>query len=129
MSYGPTWVEAPSWLCEIDVAMSESSEDLGSSVGVQVRLVIAGFPGFEERDDAVFAGIFTALVLSHREEINHAHPETATDVAWRLMFAALAQQMMFDDQEVSGKPMTIPALVHEITCCIVAYLKAPPAQH
>jgi hypothetical protein len=67
-------------------------------------------------------------VLSHREEITHAHPETATDVAWRMVYAALAQQMMFDDQEVSGTPMTIPALVHEIACCIVAYLKAPPAK-
>jgi hypothetical protein len=76
----------------------------------------------------VFAGIFTTLVLSHRDEIAHANPETATDVAWRMVYAALAQQMMFDDQEVSGKPMTIPALVHEIACCIVAYLKAPPAK-
>ena len=81
------------------------------------------------RANAVFAGIFTTLILSHREEITHAHPETATDVAWRLMFAALAQQMMFDDQEVSGMPITIPELVHEIACCLGAYLKAPPAKH
>jgi hypothetical protein len=31
---------------------------------------------------------------------------------------------MFDDDEVSGAPMTIPALVHEITCCLAAYLTA-----
>jgi hypothetical protein len=67
-------------------------------------------------------------VLSHRDEIAHAPPEIATDVAWRMVFAALAQQMMFDEREVSGMPMTIPALVHEITCCIVAYLKAAPAK-
>jgi hypothetical protein len=67
-------------------------------------------------------------VLSHREEIAHADPAIATDVAWRMVYAALAQQMMFDDREVSGMPMTIPALAHEITCCIVAYLKAPPAK-
>jgi AcrR family transcriptional regulator len=81
------------------------------------------------RANAVFAGIFTTLVQSHREEIAHANPKTAIDVAWRMVFAALAQQMMFDDEEVSGVPMAIPALVHEITCCIVAYLKAPPAKH
>ena len=80
------------------------------------------------RANAVFAGIFTTLVLSHREEIAHADPATATNVAWRMVFAALAQQMMFDDHEVSGAPMTIPALVHEIASCIAAYLKAAPAK-
>jgi hypothetical protein len=43
-----------------------------------------------------------------------------------MLYAALAQQMMFDDQEVSGVPMTIPALVREITCCLAAYLEAAP---
>jgi AcrR family transcriptional regulator len=76
------------------------------------------------RANAVFAGIFTTLVLSHREEIAHPHPATAADVTWRLVFATLAQQMMFDDDEVSGTPMTIPALVHELACCLAAYLKA-----
>jgi len=78
--------------------------------------------------NAIFASIFTTLMLSHRKEITHAHPETATDVAWRMMFAALVQQMMFDDQEVSGVTMTTPALVHEIASCVVAYLKAAPAR-
>jgi hypothetical protein len=32
--------------------------------------------------------------------------------------------MMFDDDEVSGMKMTIPALVREIRSCLVAYLKA-----
>jgi AcrR family transcriptional regulator len=76
------------------------------------------------RANAVFASIFKTLVLSHREEIAHANPATAADVTWRLVYATLAQQMMFDDDEVSGTPMTIPALVHEITCCLAAYLKA-----
>jgi hypothetical protein len=76
------------------------------------------------RANAVFAGIFNTLVLSHREEIAHANPATAADVTWRLVYATLAQQMMFDDDEVSGVPMTIPALVHEITCCLAAYLTA-----
>ena len=80
------------------------------------------------RANAIFAGIFNTLVLSHREEIAHAHPATAADVTWRMLYAALAQQMMFDDDEVSGVPMTLPALVHEIACCLVAYLKAAPAK-
>jgi hypothetical protein len=36
--------------------------------------------------------------------------------------------MMFNDDEVSGMPMTIPALVHEITCCLAAYLTAGPGK-
>jgi AcrR family transcriptional regulator len=80
------------------------------------------------RANAVFAGIFTTLVLSHREEIAHPHPATAADVTWRMLYAALAQQMMFDDQEVSGVPMTSPALVREITCCLAAYLTAAPVK-
>jgi hypothetical protein len=78
--------------------------------------------------EAVFAGILTTLMLSHREEITHAHPETATDVAWRLMFTALLQQIMFDDLEVTGVQITQPALVREISCYLVAYLKAAPAK-
>ena len=54
------------------------------------------------RANAVFASIFNTLVLSHREEIAHANPATAADVTWRLVYATLAQQMMFDDDEVSG---------------------------
>ncbi len=80
------------------------------------------------RANAVFAGIFTTLVLSHREEITHAHPEIVTDVAWRMVYAALAQQMMFDEQEVSGVKITQPALAREISYCIATYLKAAPAK-
>jgi AcrR family transcriptional regulator len=80
------------------------------------------------RANAVFAGIFTTLMLSHREEIAHASSATAIDVAWRMLYAALAQQMMFDGEEVSGVPMTIPALVREITGCLAAYLEAPPVK-
>jgi AcrR family transcriptional regulator len=80
------------------------------------------------RANAVFAGIFTTLVLSHREEITHAHPEIVTDVAWRMVYAALAQQMMFDEQEVSGVKITQPALAREIGHCLVTYLKAAPAK-
>lgn len=80
------------------------------------------------RANAVFAGIFTTLVLSHREEITHAHPEIVTDVAWRMVYAALAQQMMFDEQEVSGVKITQPALAREISHCLGTYLKAAPAK-
>jgi hypothetical protein len=39
-------------------------------------------------------------------------------------FSPLLRSPPFDDDEVSGTPMTIPALVYEITCCLAAYLKA-----
>jgi hypothetical protein len=76
------------------------------------------------RANGLFASIFTTLVLSHREEIAHTSPTIAADVAWRMLFAVIAQQMMFDDDEVSGMKMTIPTLVREIRNCLVAYLKA-----
>jgi AcrR family transcriptional regulator len=76
------------------------------------------------RANGLFATIFTTLVLSHRDEIAHPNPTIAADVAWRMLYAVLAQQMMFDDDEVSGMKMTIPALVREIRSCLVAYLKA-----
>jgi len=44
--------------------------------------------------------------------------------AWRILFAVLSQQMMFDEEEVSGVPISIPALVSEVSSCLVAYLKA-----
>ena len=63
-------------------------------------------------------------MLSYREEIAHASPMIAVDVAWRMLYAVLAQQMMFDDEEVTGVPIAIPALVSEVSSCLVAYLKA-----
>ena len=80
------------------------------------------------RANSLFAGIFTSLVLSHREEIAHASPMIAIDVAWRMLYAVLAQQMMFDDEEVTGMPMDTPALVSEFSSCLVAYLKAGSAK-
>ena len=44
------------------------------------------------------------------------------------MFTASAQQMMFGDQEFSGMPTTIPELVHEIACCLGAYVTAGSAK-
>jgi AcrR family transcriptional regulator len=80
------------------------------------------------RANTLFAGIFTSLVLSHREEIAHASPMIAVDVAWRMLYAVLAQQMMFDDEEISGVAIPIPALVREVSSCLVAYLKAGSAK-
>ena len=76
------------------------------------------------RANTLFASIFITLLLSHRAEIAHASPAVAADVAWRILFAVLSQQMMFDDEEVSGVPIAIPALVSEVSSCLVAYLKA-----
>ena len=67
-------------------------------------------------------------MLSHRAEIAHASPMIAVDVAWRMLYAVLAQQMMFDDEEVTGMPMDTPALVREVSSCLVAYLKAGSAK-
>jgi hypothetical protein len=45
-----------------------------------------------------------------------------------MLYAVLAQQMMFDDEEVTGVPIEIPALVSEVSRCLVAYLKAGSAK-
>jgi len=78
--------------------------------------------------NAMFAAIFTSLVLRYRKEIAHPRPSTTVDVAWRLTFAAMVQQVMFDNQEVSGVPMATKPLVREITRFLVAYLKSPGAK-
>jgi AcrR family transcriptional regulator len=78
--------------------------------------------------NAMFAAIFKTLVLRYRTEIGHSRPATAADVAWRLTFATIVQQVMFDNQEVGDVPMAGKPLIREITRCLVAYLKSPGAK-
>jgi len=73
----------------------------------------------------MFAGMFTRLVLVYSTEITHKCPKIAADVAWRMTFTAIMQQVMFDNHEVSGMSITNQALVREVTHCVVAYLKSP----
>jgi len=70
---------------------------------------------------------FTDIVMRYSQEIRHARPKIAADVAWRLVFAAMAQQVMFDNHEVSGTPMAERALVREVARCVTAYLKSTEA--
>ena len=72
--------------------------------------------------NAFFARMFTDLVLRYQNEIAHAKPAIAADVAWRMMFAMFAQQVMFENQEVSGVAIGDKALVRELTRCLTAYL-------
>ena len=46
-------------------------------------------------------------------------------MAYRLTFAAVMQQVMFDNHEVSGVSIANRTLVREVTHCLVTYLKSP----
>ena len=72
--------------------------------------------------NAFFAHMFTDLVLRYQNEIAHAKPANAADVAWRMTFAMFAQQVMFENQEVSGAAISDKALVRELARCLTAYL-------
>ena len=72
--------------------------------------------------NAFFARMFADLVLRYQNEIAHAKPANAADVAWRMTFAMFAQQVMFENQEVSGAAMGDKALVRELARCLTAYL-------
>jgi AcrR family transcriptional regulator len=74
------------------------------------------------RANAFFARMFTDLVLRYQNEIAHAKPANAADVAWRMTFAMFAQQVMFENQEVSGAAISDKALVRELARCLTAYL-------
>ena len=74
--------------------------------------------------NAFFARMFADLVLRYQNEIAHAKPAIAADVAWRMTFAMFAQQVMFEDQEVSGVAISDKALVRELARCLTAYLKS-----
>jgi len=68
--------------------------------------------------------VFTDLVLRYSEEFGHARPRTTADVAWRMVFAAVVQQVMFDKHEVSGTPMADRTFVREIARCVANYLRS-----
>lgn len=74
--------------------------------------------------NAFFARMFADLVLRYQSEVAHAKPAIAADVAWRMTFAMFAQQVMFEDQEVSGVAIGDKALVRELARCLTAYLKS-----
>ena len=74
--------------------------------------------------NAFFARMFADLVLRYQNEVAHAKPAIAADVAWRMTFAMFAQQVMFEDQEVSGVAIGDKALVRELARCLTAYLKS-----
>ena len=74
--------------------------------------------------NAFFARMFADLVMRYQKEIAHAKPANAADVAWRMTFAMFAQQVMFENQEVSGVAISDKALVRELARCLTAYLKS-----
>lgn len=74
-----------------------------------------------------FAKAFSRVVAHHEAEVRHPKPAHAADVAFRILFALLVQQVMFRPQDITGRPMADKTLAEELTRSLVLFLTVPPA--
>ncbi len=65
---------------------------------------------------------FQAIVLEHRDEIGHADPDTAVDIAFRIAYCTFARQIMYGPEFESDLPVSWEELVPEMTAACLAYL-------
>ena len=68
---------------------------------------------------------FKAIVLEHRDEIGHAAPDTAVDIAFRIAYCTFARQIMYGPEFESDMPISWEELVPEVAAACVAYLHGP----
>jgi AcrR family transcriptional regulator len=68
---------------------------------------------------------FRSVVLSRRDEITHADPALAADVAFRMVYCTLARQVMYGPTFESKKRVKWNVLVDELGNAVSAYLTAP----
>jgi AcrR family transcriptional regulator len=73
-----------------------------------------------------FGRAFTAAVLAHRDEIRHAHPERAADVAYRMVYDVLARRIMYGPRWESELSISWRDMVDELIHGAVAYLRYEP---
>jgi AcrR family transcriptional regulator len=73
---------------------------------------------------------FRATVLAHRDEITHARPETAADVAFRMAYCTFARQVMYGPTFESDRAIGWDELVDEVGSACASYLlqERPPAR-
>jgi AcrR family transcriptional regulator len=72
-----------------------------------------------------FAAAFRQVVLHHQREILHPDPPQAADVAFRMLFALIVQQAMFEPRDLTGRPMSERAFVEEVSRSLTGYLMTP----
>jgi AcrR family transcriptional regulator len=65
---------------------------------------------------------FKTIVLEHRDEIGHADPDTAVDIAFRIAYCTFARQVMYGPEFESDLPVSWEELVPEVTAACLAYL-------
>jgi AcrR family transcriptional regulator len=68
---------------------------------------------------------FAAAVLVRRDEIAHAQPETAVDVAFRMAFSTFARRTLHGPRFESHRPIGWNELADEVARACVAYLLSP----
>lgn len=69
-----------------------------------------------------FAHAFETLLLTRRDEIRHADPELAVDVAFRTAWGTLARQIMYGPTFESERSIDWDTLVDELGNVCVGYL-------
>jgi AcrR family transcriptional regulator len=67
---------------------------------------------------------FKAAVLARRDEIGHADPELAADIAYRMVYDVLTRHVMYGPTFESDTERTWDELVDELIRASVAYLRA-----
>jgi AcrR family transcriptional regulator len=68
---------------------------------------------------------FVETILHHRDEITHADPEKAVDVAFRMAYCTFARQVMYGPSFESDRPIGWDELVDEVGAACAAYLLQP----
>jgi AcrR family transcriptional regulator len=68
---------------------------------------------------------FAAAVLARRDEIAHANPEAAVDVAFRVAFSTFARRTLHGPEFESDRPIRWKELADEVAAACVAYLVGP----
>jgi len=73
----------------------------------------------------VEAQVFSRAILKHRGEIAHPDPELATDVAFRLVYCAVARRITHGPRFESTRALSDERLVREIARATADYLVGP----
>ena len=68
---------------------------------------------------------FKAIVFEHRDEVGHADPDTAVDIAFRIAYCTFARQIMYGPEFESDLRVSWEELVPEVATACVAYLLGP----
>lgn len=87
-----------------------------------------GVPDFRARGSRATesaAAQLRRLLADRSEQVTHQDLDTASDFAFRTLFALATQIVMMDEAEVTGRVLSDRRWVEETTDLLVAYLTAP----